>query len=108
MQPPAQAHHHQSYYAVLGVQPGATAAEIRAAYHRLAMVSTSYELLRSDTQSLWYALAPVDVRKQSMTHAFSDGDAEVAPGQDRRRPRGSNARGGGQEQVPADTRGVPR
>lgn len=37
MQPPAQAHHHQSYYAVLGVQPGATAAEIRAAYHRLAM-----------------------------------------------------------------------
>jgi len=41
MQPPAQAHHHQSYYAVLGVQPGATAAEIRAAYHRLAMVSTT-------------------------------------------------------------------
>jgi curved DNA-binding protein CbpA len=37
-----QAHHRQSYYAVLGVQvqPGATAAEIRAAYHRLAMVST--------------------------------------------------------------------
>jgi len=34
MQPQAQ-----SYYAVLGVQPGATAAEIRAAYHRLAMVS---------------------------------------------------------------------
>lgn len=33
MQPQAQ-----SYYAVLGVQPGATAAEIRAAYHRLAMV----------------------------------------------------------------------
>lgn len=32
-----QAHHRQSYYAVLGVQPGATAAEIRAAYHRLAM-----------------------------------------------------------------------
>ncbi|KAG0538385.1 hypothetical protein BDA96_03G231500 [Sorghum bicolor] len=32
MQPQAQ-----SYYAVLGVQPGATAAEIRAAYHRLAM-----------------------------------------------------------------------
>ncbi|KAL6842524.1 hypothetical protein ACP4OV_027368 [Aristida adscensionis] len=27
----------QSYYAVLGVQPGASAAEIRAAYHRLAM-----------------------------------------------------------------------
>ncbi|KAK3161234.1 hypothetical protein QOZ80_1BG0074240 [Eleusine coracana subsp. coracana] len=26
-----------SYYAVLGVQPGASAAEIRAAYHRLAM-----------------------------------------------------------------------
>lgn len=40
-QPQAQqAHRHQSYYAVLGVQPGATAAEIRAAYHRLAMVST--------------------------------------------------------------------
>ncbi|XP_062204633.1 uncharacterized protein LOC133906679 [Phragmites australis] len=27
----------RSYYAVLGVQPGASAAEIRAAYHRLAM-----------------------------------------------------------------------
>jgi DnaJ-class molecular chaperone len=26
-----------SYYAVLGVHPGASAAEIRAAYHRLAM-----------------------------------------------------------------------
>jgi hypothetical protein len=51
MQPPAQAHHHQSYYAVLGVQPGATAAEIRAAYHRLAMVSTSYQLLRSVTHN---------------------------------------------------------
>ena len=35
MQPPARS----SYYAVLGVRPGASAAEIRAAYHRLAMVS---------------------------------------------------------------------
>jgi len=33
MQPPARS----SYYAVLGVHPGASAAEIRAAYHRLAM-----------------------------------------------------------------------
>ncbi|CAL4948828.1 unnamed protein product [Urochloa decumbens] len=33
MQPPASS----SYYAVLGVHPGASAAEIRAAYHRLAM-----------------------------------------------------------------------
>ncbi|KAG2589924.1 chaperone protein dnaJ 6-like [Panicum virgatum] len=33
MQPPARS----SYYAVLGVRPGASAAEIRAAYHRLAM-----------------------------------------------------------------------
>jgi hypothetical protein len=31
-----------SYYAVLGVQPGASAAEIRAAYHRLAMVSSFF------------------------------------------------------------------
>lgn len=29
--------HRQSYYAVLGVRPGASAAEIRAAYHRLAI-----------------------------------------------------------------------
>ena len=36
MQPPARS---SSYYAVLGVHPGASAAEIRAAYHRLAMVS---------------------------------------------------------------------
>jgi len=36
MQPPARS---SSYYAVLGVRPGASAAEIRAAYHRLAMVS---------------------------------------------------------------------
>lgn len=34
MQPPARS---SSYYAVLGVHPGASAAEIRAAYHRLAM-----------------------------------------------------------------------
>ncbi|CAO2208619.1 unnamed protein product [Urochloa humidicola] len=35
MQPPARSS--SSYYAVLGVHPGASAAEIRAAYHRLAM-----------------------------------------------------------------------
>ncbi|CAO2179281.1 unnamed protein product, partial [Urochloa humidicola] len=34
MQPPARS---SSYYAVLGVHPAASAAEIRAAYHRLAM-----------------------------------------------------------------------
>ncbi|CAL4975362.1 unnamed protein product [Urochloa decumbens] len=38
MQPPARSSS-SSYYAVLGVHPGASAAEIRAAYHRLAMVS---------------------------------------------------------------------
>lgn len=50
------------------------------------------------------------VWKQIVTYTSSDGDAEVAPGQDRqrRRRRRSGARGGGQEQVPADTRGVPR
>lgn len=39
------------------------------------------------------------VWKQSMTYTSSDGDAEVAPGQDRqrRRRRRSGARGGGQE-----------
>ncbi|CAL4975360.1 unnamed protein product [Urochloa decumbens] len=36
MQPPARSSS-SSYYAVLGVHPGASAAEIRAAYHRLAM-----------------------------------------------------------------------
>ncbi|XP_048563635.1 dnaJ homolog subfamily B member 6-A-like [Triticum urartu] len=35
MQSPSQ--HQSSYYAVLGVHPGASSAEIRAAYHRLAM-----------------------------------------------------------------------
>ena len=35
----------RSYYAVLGVQPGASAAEIRAAYHRLAMVSAATLIL---------------------------------------------------------------
>ncbi|KAJ1284227.1 hypothetical protein BS78_03G188900 [Paspalum vaginatum] len=37
MPPQPQPHRQASYYAVLGVQPGASAAEIRAAYHRLAM-----------------------------------------------------------------------
>ncbi|CAL4975361.1 unnamed protein product [Urochloa decumbens] len=39
MQPPARSSS-SSYYAVLGVHPGASAAEIRAAYHRLAMSMT--------------------------------------------------------------------
>lgn len=37
----SQSQYQSSYYAVLGVHPGASAAEIRAAYHRLAMVSSN-------------------------------------------------------------------
>lgn len=90
--------HYQSYYAVLGVHPGASAAEIRAAYHRLAMVSTPYVIgfgLRGEKQSMTLISLLVSCR------------AEVAPGQDRQWPRGSGARGGSQGQVPEDTRGVP-
>jgi hypothetical protein len=49
-----------SYYAVLGVRPGASAAEIRAAYHRLAMVSTtSLPIIRSVDRSSTFRIALV-------------------------------------------------
>jgi hypothetical protein len=43
-----------SYYAVLGVHPGASAAEIRAAYHRLAMVSAILQHTRSGFPVVWF------------------------------------------------------
>jgi DnaJ family protein B protein 8 len=47
----SQSQYRSSYYAVLGVHPRASAAEIRAAYHRLAMVSKVWVLLSREIET---------------------------------------------------------